>query len=96
MPTPLDSFRIGPAVNAAPTDPEMPASLSAGNGTAVNAAPTDPDIPVGRPAGYGPAVNAAPSDPDLPAVPLPADCYVWCKPVVEFAAALVLLSSPRP
>ncbi len=96
MPTSLKSLRSGPAVNAAPTDPEMPATLSAGNGTAVNAAPTDPDIPVGRPAGYGPAVNAAPSDPDLPAVPLPANWYVWCKPGVEFAAALVLFVFAAP
>ncbi len=44
----------------------------------------------------GKTVSDAPSDPELPAVPLPRGWYVWCKPVVEFAAALVLLILVAP
>ena len=43
-----------------------------------------------------PTVSDAPSDPELPAVPLPRGWYVWCKPVVEFVAALVLLILAAP
>jgi lipopolysaccharide/colanic/teichoic acid biosynthesis glycosyltransferase len=39
---------------------------------------------------------ASHSDPDLPAVPLPQGWYSWCKPVVDFAASLVLLMLAAP
>ncbi len=44
----------------------------------------------------GPTVSDAPSDPEMPAVPRPRGWYAWCKPVVEFAAALVLLILAAP
>jgi lipopolysaccharide/colanic/teichoic acid biosynthesis glycosyltransferase len=66
------------------------------NRPAATERPSDPDVPVTRLAANGPLVNEAPSDPEISAVPLPANWYIWCKPGVEFAAALVLLAFAEP
>jgi lipopolysaccharide/colanic/teichoic acid biosynthesis glycosyltransferase len=75
----------------------MPTSLKLStNRPAVSETPSDPDIPLGRLPLNKPPVNEAPSDPEISAVPLPANWYVWCKPGIEFAAALVLLVFAAP
>ncbi len=96
MPTSLKLLTSRSAVTETPSDPDFPVAQLEANAPPINEAPSDLDIPATRLSANARPVNEAPSDPEISAIPLPANWYVWCKPGVEFVAALVLLVFAAP